>query len=117
MCEGTECSGSCSFGDLQWRGGLAIQGYLVDAEEGGWEIWPLHGLDDCAPAGPNPEGAPCEPFNDESCAEGLFCYYWGDVIMGCDGVCRPPGDECEVDTDCDEGDVCYHGYCEWCCPG
>jgi hypothetical protein len=114
-CGGTECSPQCSPRLLANE--VVVTGYLVDSVYDGWEIWVVSKDNDCPPPGPNPEWAPCTPLGDDDCAEGLFCYYWGDVVMDCIGTCRPPGTECATAEDCDEGDVCYHGYCEWCCPG
>ncbi len=120
-CTGTECEAECS-PDLYFAGQMIVEGYLVDAEVGGLELWPLHRADDCGPRGPNPEGLPCNAFSGraDECEEGLICFYWGDEITRCEGICRPPGTECTSDTeviDCDEGEVCHEGYCMWCCPG
>lgn len=123
-CEGTECDPQCAFFGLDRASSYTAQGYLVDSYNSGYlefELWPLHGTDDCAPLGPNPEGGTCEPFSpDHGCEEGLICYYWADEASLCDGTCRQPGTMCTPETqeeDCPEGDVCYEGYCEWCCPG
>jgi len=115
-CSGTECDPHCT-PEPVW-GELWLDGYLVDADVGGWELWPITGSEDCAPRGPHPEGTGCTPFGtDDECADGLFCYYWGDVVFPCVGTCRPEGTECVVEADCPTGDTCYRGYCEWCCPG
>lgn|GEM_PF-7117576 len=53
-------------------------------------------------------------YTNNYCAEGLICYFWGDVVMLCSGTCRYPGNECQVDSDCHDDEVCYYGYCEWC---
>lgn len=126
-CEGTECDPQCRFHRLGWTlsSPYTAQGYLVDSYhvDGSLELelWPLHGTDDCAPLGPNPEGSPCQAFSpDHGCEEGLICYYWADVVTLCDGTCRQPGTMCTPETqeeDCPEGFVCYEGYCDWCCPG
>jgi len=97
-----------------------IQGYIVDTEEHGIELWVTNTPDECGPAGPNPEGASCDLMGENECAEGLICFYWGDVIAGCDGTCRPPGTECTEETqaeDCAADQICHEGYCVWCCPG
>jgi hypothetical protein len=116
-CSGTECDPVCS----PTSPGLfsIIEGYVVANEETGPELWITTAPGECAPPGPNPVGERCDAFEEDGvdCAEGLICYYWGDVVMGCDGECRPPGTECTLDEDCTDGDVCVHGYCEWCCPG
>ena len=115
-CSGTECEPSCSPGRLS--GDRTMTGYLIDSEAEGWELWVLADEEDCPPYGPNPEGSPCTPFSETSdCAEGLFCFFWGDVVAPCIGTCRAPGTECSIDPDCDEGETCYQGYCMWCCPG
>lgn len=114
-CGGTECEPSCSPRLLSNR--ATFTGYLVDSEHDGFELWIMSWDNDCPPPGPNGEGEPCTPMGGDDCAEGLFCFYWGDVIDDCIGTCRLPGDECTIDTECDDGEVCYHGYCMWCCPG
>lgn len=116
-CTGDECSPSCS--PPYPMGAVAVEGYLVDSEAEGWEVWPTTLPGDCPPVGPNPEGASCDVMDEDpyGCADGLVCFYWGDVIWSCDGECRPPGTECTIDDDCDGDDVCYLGYCVWCCPG
>lgn len=116
-CTGDECRASCS--PPYPMGSVVTEGYLVDSEADGWELWPTTLPPDCPPAGPNPEGAPCDVMGDDpyGCADGLVCFYWGDEITACDGVCRPHGTECTVDSDCDGDDVCHLGYCVWCCPG
>jgi hypothetical protein len=119
-CTGTDCDSTCSPDELvlAWR--LTAEGYLVDSAYG-VELWPVAPIDECGPRGPNPAGASCQAFDDGGgCAEGLVCHYWGDVVTVCDGTCVLPGTECTEETqeeDCPEGDVCYQGYCEWCCPG
>ncbi|MBN1769923.1 MAG: hypothetical protein JXB32_01580 [Deltaproteobacteria bacterium] len=116
-CTGDECSPSCS--PPYPMGTVVTEGYLVDSEADGWELWPTVSWPECPPAGPNPEGAPCDVMGDDphGCAEGLVCFYWGDEITACDGECRPYGTECTVDDDCAGDDVCHLGYCVWCCPG
>ncbi|NMC69882.1 MAG: hypothetical protein GYA57_07410 [Myxococcales bacterium] len=116
-CSGDECSPSCS--PPHPMGPVVTEGYLVDSETDGWELWPTVLWPDCPPAGPNPAGAPCDATGEDphGCAAGLVCFYWDDVISACDGVCRPPGTECTVDDDCIGDDVCHLGYCVWCCPG
>jgi hypothetical protein len=121
-CTGRDCEATCSPDQLMYAWRLATEGYLVDAA-GVIEVWPLTPIEECGPRGPNPAGAPCSVYDDDDeggCAEGLVCHYWGDVISICDGTCMLPGTECAEETeelDCPEGDVCYQGYCEWCCPG
>ncbi len=115
-CDGTECTSDCTTIVLSR---LVVQGYLVDSYSPftrTWiELWPLHTpYDDCTPFGPNPEGAPCDIFEENQCEEGLICFYWGDTIIGCDGICRPPGTECTPETeieDCPDDNVCHEGYC------
>jgi hypothetical protein len=115
-CGGTECDPTCSPVDLPYYG--LVEGYIVGSDATGPEFWITTTPTECGPPGPNPDGGRCHAFDEASdCADGLFCYYWGDVIMGCDGTCRAPGTECTGDEDCRDGDICYHGYCEWCCPG
>ena len=114
-CGGTECAPACT--PLPIFGALWLDGYVVDSDVGGWELWPTTDFDDCAPAGPNPEGAACTPGEDGECADGMYCHYWDDVLFLCAGECRHEGTECTVDPDCGDGRVCYHGWCEWCCPG
>jgi hypothetical protein len=114
-CSGTECHATCTPEPI-W-GPLWLDGYLVDDDANGWEFWPITPADECAPRGPNPAGAACTPGVDSDCEPGLHCHYWDDVVFPCAGECRPEGTECVLDTDCVDGDVCYHGYCEWCCPG
>jgi hypothetical protein len=113
-CGGTECSPDCSPRLLQNYS--TYTGYVVDDSEGA-ELWVTRWDDDCPPLGRNPEGASCTPMGDDDCAEGLVCFYWGDVLDNCIATCMPFGTECTFDTDCDEGDVCHQGYCMWCCPG
>ncbi|MBI5501759.1 MAG: hypothetical protein HY907_16065 [Deltaproteobacteria bacterium] len=114
-CSGSECDASCT-PEPTW-GELWLDGYLVDTDADGWEFWPITSPEECAPRGPNPEGAACTPFEDGDCAAGLFCFFWGDVLAPCIGECRTEGTECLLETDCPPGETCYHGYCEWCCPG
>jgi len=114
-CSGSECDATCT-PEPTW-GELWLDGYLVDTDTEGWEFWPITSPEECAPRGPNPEGTACTPFEDGDCADGLFCYFWGDVLAPCIGQCRTEGTECLVEADCAAGETCYHGYCEWCCPG
>lgn len=118
-CSGTECDPDCTFDEGFME--RTVQGYVVDTEEHGVELWVTNTPDECGPAGPNPEGAACDIMGGvNECADGLICFYWGDVIMGCDGICRPPGTECTEETqeeDCGEEQICHEGYCVWCCPG
>lgn len=117
-CSGTECAPECSPPEDTW-GQMRIQGYVVDSELDGFEIWAMNTVEDCPPPGPNPAEASCTPYDEPEgqCAEGLICFFWGDVLDRCIATCRPPGTECALDTDCDDGDVCHEGYCVWCCPG
>jgi Cys-rich repeat protein len=114
-CTGTECDMDCSPRILSNRG--TFTGYLVDSEHDGFELWIMSDDDDCPPDGLNAEGETCTPLGDDDCMEGLYCFYWGDILDDCLGTCRPWGTECTTDTQCGEGEVCYMGYCEWCCPG
>jgi hypothetical protein len=114
-CSGTECNADCSPRELQNYS--TFTGYLVDSASDGMELWITSNDNDCPPEGLNPEGAPCTPMGDDDCMEGLHCFFWGDVLDNCIGECRPMGTECMFDTDCDEGDLCFMGYCMWCCPG
>ncbi|MBN1774112.1 MAG: hypothetical protein JXB32_22830 [Deltaproteobacteria bacterium] len=115
-CTGTECERSCSPDHVPMYS--IVEGYVVASEATGPELWVTTQPYECAPPGPNPAGERCHIDSAEpDCADGLICFYWGDVVMGCDGECRPVGTECTVDEDCADGDVCVHGYCEWCCPG
>jgi len=118
-CGGTECDPSCSPYDPRTSPSIeVVQGWLVDSELEGFEIWAMGSAGDCPPPGPNPEGEPCNALEDGGgCADGLHCFYWGDTIFACDGTCRPWGEECDTDPDCPPDDVCYMGYCVWCCPG
>lgn len=117
-CTGTECDHTCT-PDLETWGWIFLQGYVVDSEAGGFELWAMNGPDDCPPPGPNPVDATCTPYSglEGQCQEDLICFYWGDVMDRCVATCRPPGDECTVDEDCPPEDVCHEGYCMWCCPG
>jgi hypothetical protein len=68
--------------------------------------------DDCPPAGSNPEGASCSSFDDDQqCASGLFCIFFGDIVAPCTGTCRPAGTECTPTGGCSAGERCLHGYC------
>jgi hypothetical protein len=111
-CTGTECDHSCSPPEPVYP--PLLEGYLVDSRVGGWELWPTVPPGECPPAGRNPEGAPCEMGEDAECMDGLFCIFWGDVVMGCDGTCMPEGGECaEGGPECPPDQYCQHGYCGW----
>jgi hypothetical protein len=115
-CTGTECDPSCSPERVPMYS--IYEGYVVASDAAGPELWVTTRPEECAPPGPNPAGERCHAFDEApDCTDGLVCYYWGDVVMGCDGECRAPGTMCTGDEDCPDGDVCYYGYCEWCCPG